>query len=148
MFFLKFVEDTISIFTVSFHKLNFCQMWPVLSKSICCLQMNALKTDRLTKWICEGTISKSEVGINLIVHTCFASVNDKCSFCVAIHCISAYIYIGSLFRLFIFKKNFHILCGNKTLQKYFFLELKSTHESERKSLEESFKEKQELLEVC
>lgn len=36
----------------------------------------------------------------------------------------------------------------KICKKYFVAELKNAHESERKSLEESFKEKQELLEVC
>uniref|UniRef100_A0A6G1S2S6 Microtubule associated scaffold protein 1 n=1 Tax=Hypotaenidia okinawae TaxID=2861861 RepID=A0A6G1S2S6_9GRUI len=102
---------------------------------------------QLMKWMGRGTISKPEV-INLLLHTCFGSVDDKCS-CAVIDSESLCMCVYWLaFRAAAFQKEFS--CLNtvvKNMQKSSVAELKSAHESERKSLEDSFKEKQELLEV-
>lgn len=91
----------------------------VFNSSTCGVQMNAFKIDTLStnEWIREGTINKSEALINLILCTCFESVDDKCSFCVVIDSASVHMCIGWLFLLLLFKKNFHVLCGIENLQK-------------------------------
>lgn len=71
-------------------------------------------------------------------------VCDKCSFHVGSDSASVLMCFGYL--SFLKKKKKSSSCI-KNLQKSFVAELKNAHESERKSIEDSFKEKQELLEV-
>lgn len=81
--------------------------------------------------------------MNLILCIGFGMVCDKCSFHVGSDSASVLMCFGYLSFLKKKKSSSYI----KNLQKSFVAELKNAHESERKSIEDSFKEKQELLEV-